>query len=94
MIFSRLATRGVSQIQKRFASNQVGPYGPVSFEGINWVGAGALPFQVKRKASFVIKFYIVAIFGFSIPFLNVEKNIAGRRAERRKQIAEGTAPDY
>ncbi|KAI8621859.1 hypothetical protein BC830DRAFT_1091909 [Chytriomyces sp. MP71] len=68
------------------SSSSVGPWGPITFAGVNWVGKGALPFGFKNRFLWYTFFCLTTGGLFAVPFINLEMNVhAARPGMRQKQ---------
>ncbi|KAJ3117525.1 hypothetical protein HDU96_006454 [Phlyctochytrium bullatum] len=62
--------------------------GIITFEGINWVSKGALPFGFRNRFVWYTSFTAVTSLFFLIPFINTEMKVGPlRAAEKAKQQA-------
>ncbi|KAJ3215698.1 hypothetical protein HDU67_010409 [Dinochytrium kinnereticum] len=88
-MISRVANPSMA-IARRFASSGAkSAWGPISFEGVNWVKNGALPFGFRNRFVWYTSFAVVTTTFFLVPFINTEMKIAPlRAAERAKKAAE------
>ncbi|EGF77418.1 expressed protein [Batrachochytrium dendrobatidis JAM81] len=74
-VFAKTALRAKASLRLVRGGHKVSSWGPIHFEGINWVGNGAVPFSSKNPILFKSVFWIVSAAVFAIPFYSVERKV-------------------